>query len=104
MVSTCEAPGLAGCARGFRLRRFAVAVLLVGVSALSACGGGGNEQGAQDVLDTAFKKSVNSADLALDAQLKLNGASSGIGPVRVQAKGPYRSNKGKLPSVDLDLA
>jgi hypothetical protein len=80
-----------------------LAVLLILAAALSACGGGGNEQGAQDTLDTAFSKSVKSADLALDAQLTLKGGSSGIGPVRVQAKGPYRANEGKLPSVDLDL-
>jgi hypothetical protein len=81
-----------------------LAVLLVVAAVLSACGGGGNEQDAQDLLDSAFTKSVKSADLALDAQLKLKGGSSGVGPVRVQAKGPFRSNAGKLPSVDLDLS
>ncbi len=86
------------------IRRCVAAVLLIAAVALSACGGGGNEQDAQDLLDTAFTKSVKSADLALDAQLKLKGGSSGVGPVRVQAKGPYRTNSGKLPSVDLDLS
>jgi hypothetical protein len=89
--------------RRLTIRRVLGAVLLLAIAALSACGGSDNDKGAQDLLDTAFKKSLNSADIVLDAQLKLSGGASGSGPVRVLAKGPYRVNKGKLPSVDLNL-
>jgi hypothetical protein len=85
------------------IRRILATVLLLAVAALSACGGSDNDKNAQDLLDTAFKKSLKSADIVLDAQLKLSGGASGSGPVRVLAKGPYRVNKGKLPSVDLNL-
>jgi hypothetical protein len=85
------------------IRRLLATVLLLAVAALSACGGSDSDKNARDLLDTAFKKSVNSADIVLDAQLKLSGGASGSGPVRVLAKGPYRVNKGKLPSVDLNL-
>jgi hypothetical protein len=85
------------------IRRLVSAVLLLAVAALPACGGSDNDKSARDLLDTAFKQSVKSADVAIDAQLNLKGGSSGAGPVRVRAKGPYRSNNGKLPSVDLNL-
>lgn len=86
-------------------RRLGAALLLSAAAALgvSACGGD-NDPGAQDVLNTAFSKSVKSADLALEAQLKLRGGSAGPGLLRITARGPYRDNPGKLPSVDLDLS
>ena len=89
--------------RRLTIRRLLATVLLLAIAALSACGGSDSDKNARDLLDTAFKKSVNSADIVLDAQLKLSGGASGSGPVRVLAKGPYRVNKGKLPSVDLNL-
>ena len=90
------------------IRRRLGAVLLVPAAVaamgLSACGGSDSDKSAQQLLDTAFGKAVESADVALDAQLKLNGGSSATGPVRVRAEGPYRDKKGKLPAVDFDLS
>jgi hypothetical protein len=70
---------------------------------LGACGGGDDTQDVQGLLDTAFSSSIHSADLKLDAQLDLKGSDQLEDPVRIQASGPFRSNEGKLPSVDLSL-
>ncbi len=70
---------------------------------LAACGGGDDKQDVQSLLDTAFSSSIHSADLKLDAQLDLKGSDQLEDPVRIRASGPFRSNKGKLPSVDLSL-
>jgi hypothetical protein len=86
------------------IRRCLFAVLLIAAAVFAACGGGDNDAGAQDLLNTSFKQKVKSADIALDAQIKLKGGSSAVGPVRIQAKGPYHANTGKLPAVDLDLS
>jgi hypothetical protein len=89
--------------RRLTIRRALVAVLLFALVALSACGGSDNDKGAQDQLNTAFSKSVKSANLVLDAQLKLAGGSAPSAPIHLRAQGPYIVNKGKLPAVDLDL-
>ncbi len=89
------------------LRRPLRAVLLIpaatGALALAACGGGGNDKDARELLDRAFRKEIKSADLKVDAQLQVKGSESLDRPVRIRAGGPYRSNEGKLPSLDLDL-
>jgi hypothetical protein len=89
------------------LRRRLAAVLLLpaaaGVLGLSSCGGGGAEGNATDLLDKAFARQIESADLDAEARLQVKGSSALDSPVRIRARGPYRANKGKLPSVDLDL-
>lgn len=97
---------LACTLRGVRIpiRRLApVALLLLAVLALAACGGGGNDKDAQRLLDTAFNKAVDSADLKLDAQLDLKGLSGFDKPLRLQASGPFRNIDGKIPAADLSL-
>jgi hypothetical protein len=89
-----------------------MAVLLAGVVvpaalAASGCGGSdssGNEGDAKALLDRAFDKSVKSADLKLDAELRLQGVPGFNKPIRVQAAGPYIAQKGTLPKLDVDLA
>jgi hypothetical protein len=87
------------------LRRRAGAVLLAAAAAclLAACGGGGNEEDARRLLDQAFSNEIRSANLELDAQLEVKGSRALDRPVRIRATGPYRSNEGKLPSLDLDF-
>jgi hypothetical protein len=72
---------------------------------VTGCGGGsgGNEGDAQALVDKAFAKPVKSADVKLDAQLKVEGLQGFTKPVRLQASGPYLSSKGALPKADIDL-
>jgi hypothetical protein len=89
------------------LRRRAAAVLLLpaaaGAMGLVACGRGGDEKDAKALLDKAFRQSIRSADVKLDARLHANGLPTPSKAVRIQASGPYKQNKGKLPSYDIDL-
>ena len=89
------------------LRRRAAALVLLSAAAavlgLSACGGGGDEKDAKALLDKAFHKSVRSADIKLDGTVQAKGLPSLSKPIRVQASGPYRQTRGKLPSFDIDL-
>ncbi|HEU0024349.1 MAG TPA: hypothetical protein VFQ12_06950 [Thermoleophilaceae bacterium] len=71
--------------------------------ALVSCGGGGDKENVEDLLDRAFQQSIKSADLKVDAELQLEGSESLDRPVRIEASGPFRTNEGKLPSADLEL-
>jgi hypothetical protein len=89
------------------LRRPAAVVLLLptvaGALELSSCGGGGDSGDAKKQLNQAFRTRINSADLKLTADVKVKGSSALSKPIRIQASGPYRMNKGKLPSLDIGL-
>jgi hypothetical protein len=80
-----------------------VVVLLFAALALVSCGGGDDKENVQDVLDKAFSASIESADLKLDASIQLKGSPGLERPLRVSAVGPFRTNDGKLPSVDIEL-
>jgi hypothetical protein len=84
-----------------RVRRLA-SLLLLALVALASCGGGDSEESVEDILNQAFRQEIKSADLQVEAELDLQGGSSG-GPLRIEASGPFRTNEGKLPSVDVDL-
>jgi hypothetical protein len=78
--------------------------LLLTTVALASCGGGeGDATDPQDLIDRAFSRDIPSADLSVDAELKLEGSPTFDRPVRIEATGPFRTNKGKLPSADLEL-
>jgi hypothetical protein len=83
------------------LRRCLAAVLLL-LALIAGCGGGDDRESVEDLLDRAFRQSIRSADLNLEATLELKGEGAGD-PVNLQASGPFRSNDGKLPSVDVTL-
>ena len=85
-----------------RVRR-AVFALLFAALALASCGGGGDKEDVQNLLDRAFGKSIKSADLKVDASVQLKGSPALDKPVRITATGPFRTNKGKLPSADIEL-
>jgi hypothetical protein len=85
-----------------RVRRLAVLLLLPAL-ALGGCGGGDDKRSVEDILDQAFRQEIESADLRVEAELELTGGVSAGRPARIEATGPFRSNKGKLPSVDIEL-
>jgi hypothetical protein len=83
--------------------RVRLSVLVFVAVALVSCGGDGDQGNVEDLLDRAFRESIKSADLKVDARLQLKGSESLDRPVRIQASGPFRTNSGKLPSADLEL-
>jgi hypothetical protein len=85
-----------------RVRR-ALPVLLFAAVALASCGGGDDTEDVQNVLDKAFSNSIESADLKVDASVQLKGSPGLDKPLRISATGPFRTNEGKLPSVDIEL-
>ena len=85
-----------------RVRRLLFLMLFVTV-ALASCGGDEDQNDVEGLLDTAFSGGINSADLKLDAELRLEGSPSLDRPLRVQASGPFISNEDQLPSADIEL-
>ena len=84
------------------MRRVLIAMLFAAL-ALASCGGGGDKEDAQDLLDKAFSSSMQSADLKVDASVQVKGSPGLEKPVRLSASGPFRTNEGKLPSTDIEL-
>jgi len=71
--------------------------------ALAGCGGGGDEQDAESLLDKAFATPIPSANVDISAELDLDGLA-GLGePLRVRASGPYVRARGRLPQLDIDV-
>jgi hypothetical protein len=78
--------------------------LLFAVLALASCGGDGDDRGdAQGLVDTSYTQEMRSADVKLDAEVQLEGSPIFHRPLRIQATGPFRAGRGKLPSVDLEV-
>ena len=93
---------------GSPLRRLAAAVLLLATSlacalALVACGGDDGGGDVEGLLDRAFRKSIKSADLTIDAQVAIDGLQGFERPVRIEASGPYIGGRRALPQLDIDL-
>ena len=87
-----------------QLRRGAAALLpLVALLALSGCGERKSEEDVEALLDRAFKQTIKSADVKIDAELKIDGLQGFDRPVRLQAEGPYIGGDKQLPKVDIDL-
>jgi len=87
-----------------QLRRGVVALLpIVAVVGLAGCGGSKSEEDVEALLDRAFKQSIKSADVKIDAELKIQGLQGVDRPVRLEAEGPYIGGNKQLPKVDIDL-
>jgi len=76
-------------------------LLLVAAFTLASCGGGDEGENVEDLLNRAFSKDIRSADLHVEAEMDLKGMLDK--PVRIEADGPFRGNKDKLPSADIEL-
>jgi hypothetical protein len=89
-----------------RLLALPLALLALALAAfVSACGGGGssNDKSATQLLNTAFHKSIKSANVNFNLQLQVNGVSALSAPISFKFAGPFQSNgKGKLPSLDFN--
>lgn len=85
-------------------RLLVLLLVLVSAGALGACGGGDkSEEDVETLLDRAFRQSVKSADIKLDAELQVRGVEGFDKPVRVEASGVYIAGEKSLPKVDIDL-
>lgn len=71
--------------------------------ALASCGGGDDGEDPENLLDRAFGGELRSADVSLDAEIRLEGSPSFERPVRVQASGPFIAGRDRLPSMDIEL-
>jgi hypothetical protein len=85
------------------VRRLLFLMLFVTV-ALASCGGDEDQNDdVEGLLDRAFSGGIHSADLKLDAELRLEGSPSLDRPLRVQASGPFIAGQDQLPSADIEL-
>jgi len=58
----------------------------------------------EGLLDRAFRNSITSANLKIDAQLNLDGLKGFERPIRLEASGPYIGGGRGLPKLDIDLS
>jgi hypothetical protein len=83
------------------------ALLLAFTAAIAGCGGGGggNEQDARALVKKAFSQKIQSADVKLDLQAKIEGVTQLKGPIKLSMSGPFQSGAGKkIPSLDWKLS
>jgi hypothetical protein len=85
-----------------RVRRLAASLLLAAL-AMGGCAGGDDKQSVEEILDQAFREEIASADLKVEAEFDLKGGASAGRPARIEASGPFRSNEGRLPSMDIEI-
>jgi hypothetical protein len=75
--------------------------LLIAACLLAGCGGSDEGDAVEDILDRAFSQDIRSADLMLEAEIELRGVLEE--PIRIEAEGPFRAGKDKLPEADIEL-
>ena len=85
-----------------------LALLTILILSLAGCGGDdGGGEGSKDarvLLQKAFEKQVDSADLRLDLKADLEGLDQLKGPVSLSIEGPYESKSPRqLPNLDWDV-
>jgi hypothetical protein len=80
-----------------------LAVALGAALALAACGGGGNDEDPQELLDQTFSndESISSGVFQLDINLDASGGDQS-GTLEAKLGGPFQSQEGKVPQFDVD--
>ena len=78
-----------------------VLALSLGVAACGGGGGGGSSNDATELVNTAFSHPIKSANIALDIDAQLDGIAALKGPISIKLNGPFASNSGKLPKLDI---
>lgn len=77
----------------------AVLAALVLALGLTACGGGGGDESADQVLEGATLQGIESGELSFSLDAKASGEQSG--DVEVRVSGPFQgAGKGELPQLD----
>ncbi len=88
--------------------RIAALLALLALALLAGCGGddgdGESSQDARALLEKAFSKQVDSADLKLEVKADLEGLDQLRGPVSLTMSGPFESRgENELPLLDWDV-
>ena len=90
-----------------RFKPLRAAFLLSILALVAGCGGGGggDEEDAKATIDKAFSTSIESANIALSAEVQVDGVAQLQDPVTVKLSGPFQSNGNtKLPGFDWDAS
>lgn len=91
-----------------RIRFVALALVFAFLLVVAGCGGddggGGDPKEARALLEDAFDKQVDSAELKLELKAELDGIDQLDDPLSLTMSGPFESNgKKQLPSLDWDI-
>jgi len=79
---------------------FAVLAACALAVGLAACGGGGGDEGADQLLDGATLQGIDSAELDLSLDAKASGKEGG--DVEIRISGPFQgAGKGRLPQLEM---
>lgn len=84
-----------------------VGLTLALVLAAAGCGGdeGAGAEGADERLKRGFSTDVDSGDIDVEMELKLEGQEGSDGTFRLELSGPFRSRgPTKMPDADLDFS
>src|SRR4051794_27097725 len=89
------------------MKRLLLVVSVLSLALVAGCGGGGggSSEDARALIDKAFSTPLQSADMTLNVQAKIDGVAALSQPISLKVAGPYQSNgKGKLPSFNWQVS
>ncbi len=81
-----------------------LALALIGAGCGEGGEGGGSSEDVNALLDKAFAKQINSADLKLDVKAELDGVPQLSGPLTLSISGPFKADGPKdVPVLDWNI-